>query len=110
MVRSEFPRAHLIELAENVGFAKANNAAFALSNAEFVLLLNPDAEIAPDGLGRMLDEARASTDVGIVGPVLVSPDGSVQYDGRRAILDSRRVLEHLASEHSAAPTECSAST
>ena len=83
MVREEFPAAELIALDENVGFARGNNLAFAASDAPYLLLLNPDAAIAPGGLGVMLEELESADDIGIVGPVLVSPDGRVQFEGGR---------------------------
>ena len=46
MVRSKFPNVKLIANAENVGFSRANNQAIRASNAEYVVLLNPDTVVA----------------------------------------------------------------
>jgi GT2 family glycosyltransferase len=98
MVRDEFPGVELIESSENLGFAKANNLAFARSDADAVLLLNSDAEAGPETLGTL--ERRLSSDprVAAVGPILLSPDGSVQYEGARrdpTILGEFSNISHL---------------
>ncbi|OQY80400.1 MAG: hypothetical protein B6D41_21055 [Chloroflexi bacterium UTCFX4] len=47
MIRQRFPHAQLRANATNVGFARANNQAFALCRAKYVLLLNSDAQLLP---------------------------------------------------------------
>ena len=83
MVRDEFPEFELIESGSNLGFARGNNLAFGGSQADCVLLLNSDAELRRDTLGTMLQAMQADDGLGAVGPVLVSPDGSVQFEGGR---------------------------
>jgi N-acetylglucosaminyl-diphospho-decaprenol L-rhamnosyltransferase len=94
MVRREFPDVHLLTNAHNRGFTGGNNdglryiaqAIFAPStapSARFVLLLNPDAEVTHGALDALLRYAEAHPDVGIVGPQLRYPDGSIQPSRRR---------------------------
>src|SRR5260370_959636 len=47
MVEREFPAARLIRNRENRGFCAANNQGIAASQAEYIALLNNDAEAAP---------------------------------------------------------------
>lgn len=57
---SAFPEAELIELADNIGFAEANNVAAAVvTDCEWLALLNPDAFPEPEWLERLLDAAAA---------------------------------------------------
>src|ERR1700730_3900060 len=49
-----WPGIKLIPLGENVGFAAANNVAIAECHSELVLLVNPDVELAPDYVERIL--------------------------------------------------------
>ena len=68
----------LIKNAENVGFAKANNQAFKLSNARLFFLLNSDAEIHAQTLDTLIATIRSAKEIGVVGPRLLNPDGSLQ--------------------------------
>jgi GT2 family glycosyltransferase len=76
-------RISIIENGENLGFGRANNQAFALTNSRLLLLLNPDTEVTAgsiDGLIRTMD-SRAR--VGVVGPKLLNTDGSLQISAWR---------------------------
>jgi len=54
MVQRDFPQAALIRNTENAGFARANNQALQVSRGRYILLLNPDTHVFPDGLDRMM--------------------------------------------------------
>jgi GT2 family glycosyltransferase len=54
----------LIENKENRGFCAANNQGFAVSQAEYIALLNNDAEADPGWLEAMLAAIRLKPDVG----------------------------------------------
>ena len=83
MVRAEFPGVHLITNADNRGFPAANNQGLAIAQGRYVLLLNPDTEVTGDALETMIAFADAHPDVGLIGPQLLNPDGSVQPSRRR---------------------------
>ena len=100
MVVAEFPQARLIANAENVGYPSANNQglrAFGFTDQPtnqltnqptnqpaFALLLNSDTELPPDALAQMLDFMAKPPDVGVAGPKLVLPDGSLDLACRRS--------------------------
>lgn len=69
----------------NLGFAGANNLAYKNSTGEYILLLNPDTEIKHQALQRMVDlmDSGESKDIGIIGPKLTNPDGSIQSSVRK---------------------------
>ncbi|HHN93529.1 MAG TPA: glycosyltransferase family 2 protein, partial [Anaerolineae bacterium] len=108
MVRSAFPAVHLIVNRDNRGFPAANNQGLAVAQGRYALILNPDTEIVGDALATLVAFADAHPDVGIVGPQLLNPDGTVQSSRRRfptlatAFFEStwlqrygpRRILEH----------------
>lgn len=71
------PGFHTIS-ASNDGFAAGNNRGIAASGAPFVLLLNPDALLLPGALDALVATARAQPRAGIVGPLVLDVDGSVQ--------------------------------
>jgi N-acetylglucosaminyl-diphospho-decaprenol L-rhamnosyltransferase len=83
MVRLDFPWVNLIECRHNVGFPRGNNLGMEEARGEFVLLLNPDTEIRGNALSSMVSYLEANPDVGIVGPQLHNPDGSIQSSRRR---------------------------
>ncbi|MFB3881955.1 MAG: glycosyltransferase family 2 protein [Armatimonadota bacterium] len=82
MVRAEFVGVRLIVNEGNRGFSAGNNQAMAEGNAPFVLLLNPDTELMPEALSRLLDEFAQDPRVGAAAPQLVLPDGTVQRSCR----------------------------
>ena len=85
MVISDFgDRVKLIRNSANVGFGAAHNQAIKLSRGRHVLLLNPDCRLlSGDVLGRMVRFMDESPDVGMLGPKMLNPDGTLQYSARR---------------------------
>ena len=84
MVATEFPWAQLIESGANLGYAHANNLALRRCRGEYFLLLNPDTELPPDALRRMVEFMDAHPEAGMAGPKLVRPDGSLDLACRRS--------------------------
>ena len=101
MVQTEFPQVQLIANTENVGYPAANNQglrALGISGREedgtttdeekasprYALLLNPDTELPPEGLARIVTYMDAQPDIGVIGPKLVLPDGQLDLACRRA--------------------------
>jgi GT2 family glycosyltransferase len=83
MVRAEFPAVRLLVNQVNRGFTGGNNQGITASRGRTLLLLNPDTEMAPGALRALLTTLDALPDVGMVGPRLRNPDGSVQSSRRR---------------------------
>lgn len=83
MVAAEFPGAQLVRLETNTGFSGGNNVALENLTADWAFLLNSDATCPPGGLDTLLAFADSQPDVGIVGPKVVNPDGSLQFSCRR---------------------------
>jgi len=77
-VRDEHPGVHVIANEVNVGFAAANNLGIRASTGRYVLLLNSDTVMAPWSLKELVAFADAHPAAGIVGPMLLNPDGSFQ--------------------------------
>jgi N-acetylglucosaminyl-diphospho-decaprenol L-rhamnosyltransferase len=83
MLRAYFPDVHVVVNAENRGFPAGNNQGMALAGGRYVLLLNPDTEVVGNALATMVAFADDHPDVGVIGPQLLNPDGSVQSSRRR---------------------------
>lgn len=94
--RSDVP-VTLIRNDRNLGFAKANNQAIRRASGRYVALLNPDARLTRGALKRMKEWMDARPDVGIAGPKLLNPDGSLQESVRRfpRLLDQALILLKL---------------
>jgi GT2 family glycosyltransferase len=76
-LRAEYPQVTLLPLSENVGFAGGSNHGlrYALRRgADYVLLLNNDARIAPDAVDVLVQAAQADQQIGILGPVIYRDD------------------------------------
>lgn len=85
MVKEKFPSVNVIANKENVGFSKANNQAIHLSEARYVLLLNPDTVIEEDTLTKtvaFMDERR---DVGGLGVRMVDGKGKFLPESKRGL-------------------------
>lgn len=78
MVEAEFPAVRLIRNDQNVGFARAANQALREARSPFVLLLNPDAMIAPGALRTLAAYLLENPRVGAVGPAMRHPDGRLR--------------------------------
>jgi GT2 family glycosyltransferase len=83
MLRESFPDARVIANAQNRGFTRANNQGFALARGRYLFALNPDTGLTPGALEAMLAFMDAHPRVGMVGPQLLYPDGSIQSSRRR---------------------------
>lgn len=81
MVAAEFPWVKLVALAENPGFAAGNNVALRQAAGDVCVLLNPDTEVHDAALSALAAYLRAHREVGVVGPRLMNPDGSLQSAG-----------------------------
>lgn len=59
IVARDYPGVRLMRSETNVGFCIANNRMVDLAQGDFILLLNNDAELFPDALRALLEEARS---------------------------------------------------
>ena len=84
-IRNHYPWVTLIENQENLGFAKANNQAIRQSQAEYVLLLNPDTVVAEDTLRGGLTFMDEHPKAGGAGVMMCYEDGSRAPESRRAL-------------------------
>ncbi len=78
-------RLTIIQNPVNVGFATACNRGLSQVTSDNVLLLNPDCRVINGVVDRLITVLRSIDRVGIVGPLLLNPDGSEQAGGRRRL-------------------------
>lgn len=77
-IRENFPEVQLVLPGENLGFAKGVNLGVKHSNAEFVLLLNPDTVILENAVDTIVEFARKNPGHGLYGGRTLRPDGSLE--------------------------------
>lgn len=70
--------AEVIANTVNAGFGAAANRGIRTSGAEYVLLLNPDASISSDDVGRLVDRMEQDRSLAVVSPRILRPDGTDQ--------------------------------
>lgn len=83
MVATDFPQVKLIESSENLGFSKGNNLAIRKSQAEYVLLLNPDTIIREDTLQQVVDFMDNHRDAGALGVKMYDGKGEFLPESKR---------------------------
>lgn len=101
-VREQLPSAHFIRNSENVGFARGANVGlrYALDQgADFVWLLNPDASVSKDALGRLITLFRKHPLVGMASPVVYEPKKAYQRRRRVWFGGGRINWFRLRAEH-----------
>jgi GT2 family glycosyltransferase len=77
------PCVRLDRLDQNIGFGAAVNRAAAAARPEgLLLLLNPDAELAPGVVSALIDELDRYPDCAIIGPGILNEDGTLQGSAR----------------------------
>lgn len=79
----------------NTGYTLAMNQALRLARGRFLLQLNPDTIIQPHTFDTLLDFLRDNPSVGICGPKVLNPDGSLQKPCRRGESTPLAVIAHF---------------
>jgi GT2 family glycosyltransferase len=85
IARKQFPDVRLFANEKNVGFGKTVNVGLAAATGDYLLVLNNDTWMHDGALDAMIGFLDAHADVGIVGPRVLSGDGSLQQQCRRRI-------------------------
>jgi len=85
MLKEKHPEVRVIANEVNVGFSRANNQAIRLSEAEYVLLLNPDTVVYENTLHGVLDFMDQHPQAGGAGVRMLTREGHRAPESRRSI-------------------------
>lgn len=85
MLREHHPGVRFIQSGKNLGFARANNAAFKAASGRNVLFLNPDTEVVGPAIRVLNEQLQVLPDAGAVGCKLLNADRSLQMSCVQAI-------------------------
>ncbi len=77
-VRARWPSVRLIEQAQNVGFAAANNAGIRSSSGDLILLLNSDCLVPAGAVDTLIARLTAHPAAAVAGPRLVDGTGRTE--------------------------------
>jgi N-acetylglucosaminyl-diphospho-decaprenol L-rhamnosyltransferase len=94
MVAREFPDVRLLR-RDNIGFSAANNLALRESEANALLLLNPDTEVHAGTLDAALARLRSAPRIGMVGVKLVTESGELDHACKRSFPTPLSALAHF---------------
>jgi N-acetylglucosaminyl-diphospho-decaprenol L-rhamnosyltransferase len=72
------PKVVFIQNTANVGFGRANNQAAEVARGKYLLLLNTDAFVAEDSVGKTLEYMNSHPECGILGVRLIGRDNMLQ--------------------------------
>ncbi len=84
------PTAPLIERSNGVtsvqfempiGYPRAIEAGLAVASGEFIIVANNDVSFQPDAFGRMVAELEADDSIGVLGPLVILPNETLQEAG-----------------------------
>ena len=78
---------------ESFNFSRANNLGVSTAGGEILVLLNNDAEVIQEDWLEQMVFLLEQPDVGVVGPMLLYPDGTVQHAG--IALGIRGTADHV---------------
>lgn len=95
MVRHDFPQITLIENTTNDGFARANNQGFAVSNGEYILLLNPDTIVKPSAVRTVVEFMKNDSNAGLATCRILNVDGTLQRSLRPYPSVTEQILRAL---------------
>lgn len=79
------PKLKVLRNHANLGFAKGCNRGANAAIGDYLLFLNPDCELQPGAIDCMMEVIQQQPTAGMVGGLLLNPDGTEQAGGRRAI-------------------------
>jgi len=78
MLRQFYPQVRFIQSKENLGFARANNAALKTAAGDCILFLNPDTELVGPVIQTLFDALKKLPNSGVLGCRLLNSDKTVQ--------------------------------
>ena len=83
MINDHFPKVTGISNSKNLGFGAGNNVAIKQAKGEYILILNPDVAVIPEEITKLYKFLTGRSDIALVGPRLLNPDGSIQSSSFR---------------------------
>jgi N-acetylglucosaminyl-diphospho-decaprenol L-rhamnosyltransferase len=90
---AERPGVELLRTGDNLGYGRAANLGVPRAPGDWVVVANPDLRWEPGALDTMLDAVERWPRAGVLGPAILSPDGTL-YPSARALPSLGRGIGH----------------
>lgn len=84
-LKKRFPELRWVQMPENAGFAKGNNAGARVASGEWLFFLNPDTRLLNDAIGTMLETARQHPEIAVLGPATFDEKGQARPSVKRDV-------------------------
>jgi hypothetical protein len=81
LIKTKHSQVTLIANTANLGFSAANNKGLKIAKGRYSVILNDDTYIKEDTFGKVVRYMDNDPKIGICGPKLLNPDGSLQHQG-----------------------------
>ena len=94
-LEEEYPTVGIVRNEVNAGFTRPMNQALKISSGRCLLQLNPDTEVLPDALDKLVSFMDENPEVGICGPKVLNRDQTLQKSCRRGESRPWAVLSHF---------------
>lgn len=94
-VKKTYPTVHVIDNAENVGFAKGNDIGFADARGEYIVFLNNDTKVVPDFLDKLVSQIEDDPHIGGAQSKILLMDDQSRLDSIGAYLTPTGFLYHF---------------
>ena len=94
-LEEEYPTVGIVRNEVNAGFTRPMNQALKISSGRYLLQLNPDTEVLPDALDKLVAFMDEHPEVGICGPKVLNRDQTLQKSCRRGESRPWAVLSHF---------------
>jgi GT2 family glycosyltransferase len=80
-----FPEINIKMIANesNIGFARAVNQGIKIAKGDYILLLNSDVIIEREAISKMIKYMEVDRNIGIIGPLMMYPNGRFQVSAGR---------------------------
>ncbi len=98
-VNRDFPQVDVLSLPENVGYGRGNNLGVEHATGEYLLFLNNDTLVPEGSVAKLVDLIRGRPEYGIVAPLILFPDRSLQLSwGKDLHLHTEVFLKFFAEK------------
>ena len=94
-IKTNYPKVKLLSNFRNEGYTRAINSAIRVSKGDFLVILNPDSVLEKKSIDTLVKFFSFDHNIGIVGPKVVSDDGSFQQSCRRGLARPGAVFSYF---------------